>query len=178
MLLHLHLHLQSIPTSFMKQLELELESESELKMQAETETETVVLMSEYQPSRHWVVTLKQARFFTNGWSQFCLHHDFQVGDFLLFTYHSHFLFHVSAFDPLSASLRLPLKTPAHGIPSKLHTSTSTSSCVVNLTRYNVEKAIIVSFFSSSPLHFFSFLTSLEFQLQFSEQHLAHKPILF
>ncbi|KAL9239796.1 hypothetical protein vseg_014083 [Gypsophila vaccaria] len=97
-----------IPWGFMKQMEGELEGEP---------LKTVVLMCEDEPHRHWLVCVEGGRYFSLGWNDFCAHLHLRIGDFLLFTYHSHFLFLVSVFDPLSACLRL---LPSAAASSSLH----------------------------------------------------------
>ncbi|KAK9698205.1 hypothetical protein RND81_08G088800 [Saponaria officinalis] len=153
----------SIPRPFVKQLEGDLKGHS---------LQTVVLMSEHEPQRHWVVSVEGGGFFSVGWKDFCVHLDFQIGDFLVFTYHSHLLFHVSVFDPVSACERLlPSSTPdtlgpkanqvdltatseteaEQSLPEKDHLS-----CFVNLTSYNFRNSIIflpVGFAREHGLHF-------------------------
>lgn len=58
-----------------------------------------------EPQRRWVVKIEGGRHFKDGWQEFCLHHNLKVGDFLVFTYQTDFLFHVSVFDPATACQR-------------------------------------------------------------------------
>ncbi|KAH9618366.1 hypothetical protein KSS87_007960 [Heliosperma pusillum] len=144
----------SIPKAYLKRLEVEFKGDS---------LETVVLMSQSEPRRHWLVAVERGRHFTHGWKEFCLHLGFQVGDFVVFHYRSHLLFLVSLFDPVSACQRIsPSPWPflqdsktnqvdfnsthktettenhAAAIPPKEHHF----SCLVKLTTYNVKNSII------------------------------------
>ncbi|KAK9698202.1 hypothetical protein RND81_08G088700 [Saponaria officinalis] len=113
-LIHGFLHDFSLPVSFLKQLESEL-------------VESMVLTTDEHPHCHWPVKLQGGRHFSHGWMDFCVHHCLQVGDFLVFTLKTHFVFQVSVYDPLTACQRhlemIPL--PNHCL------LTITTSCIKN-----------------------------------------------
>lgn len=86
--------MQSIPKAF---LEKELKGYKPI--------ESVVLTTDYQPHRHWLVKVEGGRAFKEGWNEFCSHYGLKAGDFLVFAHQLNLMFQVSVFDPLTACHR-------------------------------------------------------------------------
>ncbi|KAL9239797.1 hypothetical protein vseg_014084 [Gypsophila vaccaria] len=134
------LHDFSFPVSFLQQVELQLQGHL---------LQSVVLLTEEHPLRHWLVKLQGGRHFSDGWMAFCVHHHLQVGDFLVFTHQTHFVFQVIVYDPLTACQRrfcssnphlkmdAEAATPVPFEQPRCHSChvTITASCIRNCVMY-------------------------------------------
>ncbi|XP_048495807.1 uncharacterized protein LOC104906051 [Beta vulgaris subsp. vulgaris] len=124
-LLDFFLNTFSIPVSFMEHLEMK----TKLK---DDPPESVVLTTEDQPHRHWIVKLEGGRHFKDGWKEFCLHHDLQVGDFLVFTHQLNFIFQVSVYNAATACQRCYSSSNSHQQLKSIHKPTGSKTKKVRL----------------------------------------------